>query len=125
VRPFGDLEAVIMNCIWSRDQPMTVREVLEELERDPERSRPPAYTTVLTVMDNLHSKGWLQREMEGRAYRYEPTSTREQHSARLMSDALAASADSQTTLMHFLEQMPPGDASALQKLLRKPRGKPR
>jgi len=125
LRPFGELEAVIMDRIWSQDHPMTVREVLQELARDPNRSRPPAYTTVQTVMDNLHTKGWLQRQMEGRAYRYEPTSTREQHSARLMSEALAASADTHTTLMHFLEQMPPEDASALQRLLRRPRRKPR
>jgi len=125
LRPFGELEAVIMDRIWSQTHPVTVREVLEELEQDPSRSRAPAYTTILTVMDNLHRKGWLQRQMEGRAYRYGPTSTREQHSARLMSEALAESANSPVTLMHFLEQMPPEDASALQRLLRRSQRKAR
>jgi hypothetical protein len=39
-------------------------------------------------MDNLHTKGWLARERDGKAYRYWPTLTREQHSAQLMRAAL-------------------------------------
>ena len=34
-----------------------VREVLDDLRKD----RPLAYTTVMTVMENLHRKGWLRR----------------------------------------------------------------
>jgi predicted transcriptional regulator len=28
-----------------------------------------AFTTVITVMDNLYRKGWLRRERDGRAWR--------------------------------------------------------
>ena len=56
-RPFGDLEATVMDLMWSADRPLLVREVVDLMR--PERA--PAYTTVMTVMDNLHRKGWLER----------------------------------------------------------------
>jgi len=43
-----------------------------------------AYTTVMTVMNNLHKKEWLRREMVARAWVYSPVATLEQCSARLM-----------------------------------------
>ena len=61
--PLGKLEKLIMDRLWSRDHPVAVREVLEDLQRE----RTLAYTTVMTVMDNLHRKGVLPRETDGRA----------------------------------------------------------
>ena len=89
MRGFGDLEAVLMARLWAADGPRTVRDMHTELAPE----RPLAYTTVMTVMDKLHRKGWLQREPVGRAYAYRPTKTREQYTADLMSEALAASSD--------------------------------
>lgn len=60
MRRLGELEAVIMDRLWSWARPVTVREVLEDLQR----SRTIAYTTVMTVMDNLYKKGILARELE-------------------------------------------------------------
>ncbi len=67
-RQLGDLEAVIMNLFWDRSGAMTVRDVLEELST----SRKLAYTTVMTVMDNLYRKDLLTRTQQGRAYQYQP-----------------------------------------------------
>ena len=117
MRAFGELEAAVMDRMWRYDRPVSVREVLEDLNQD----RSLAYTTVMTVMDNLYRKGWLRREMPGRAYIYEPVSTREQYSAQVMSEALAGSADRQATLVHFLEQLPAEEASAMRALLRRVR----
>ncbi len=50
-------------------QAALVREVVDDLSRD----RSIACTTVMTVMENLHRKGWLRRQRDGRAWRYEPT----------------------------------------------------
>ena len=55
MRTMGELEAVVMQILWSAENPTTVREVLAKIDRHP----PLAYTTVLTVMDNLHRKGFL------------------------------------------------------------------
>lgn len=85
VRGFGELEAVVMDRVWNHDPEMvTVRDIFEELSGE----RRIAYTTVMSTMDNLYNKGWLERERDGRAYRYWATLTREEHTARLMRDAL-------------------------------------
>jgi predicted transcriptional regulator len=116
VRGFGDLEAVIMDRMWSRGTPATVREMLADLSTE----RKIAYTTVMTVMDNLYRKGWLTRELEGRAYRYAPTDSREKYSAALMREALADSRDADATLVRFLG-MAEEDSEALRQATPTPR----
>lgn len=113
VRRFGELEAVIMHRLWARSGPSTVREIVEELRRD----REIAYTTVMTVMDNLYKKGWLRREPHGRAYRYRPVASRESYAAGLMSDALAESEDRTAAFVAFLNQISPEEAAALRTAL--------
>ena len=113
VRGFGDLEAVMMDRLWNREGKTTVREVVDELRGE----REIAYTTVMSTMDNLHTKGWLAREREGKAYTYWPTLTREQYSARLMREALDAGRDSGLVLTHLLEQMTDEESANLRKAL--------
>ena len=93
--------------------PALVREVVDDLHDE----RGPAYTTVMTVMENLHRKGWLRRERDGRAWRYEPTGSRSGYTAALMNDALATTADHRTALAHFALQMSPHDAALLREAL--------
>ena len=38
-RPFGDLEATVMDLLWSADRPLLVREVLDLLPARPSRPR--------------------------------------------------------------------------------------
>jgi predicted transcriptional regulator len=73
----GELEAEVMAALWENAQPITVRHTLTALHR------PAAYTTVMTVMDNLHRKGLLTRERHRRAYHYRPVWGREEYTARL------------------------------------------
>jgi predicted transcriptional regulator len=123
VRGFGDLEAVVMDRIWNRDGTTTVREIFDELAAE----REIAYTTVMSTMDNLHTKGWLARERDGKAYRYWPALSREQHSAQLMREALDGGGRSDLVLSHFLEQISPEESArlraALQRLGRRARRK--
>jgi len=114
VRGFGELEAVIMDRLWARHGFATVREIHTELSR----GRQIAYTTVLTVMDNLYRKGWLVREPAGRANRYQPAASREEYGARLMREALDHSGDPAEALMRFVGRMTLGEAAALRKALR-------
>ncbi len=113
MRPFGDLEASIMDLLWERDSPALVREIVDELNHE----RPLAYTTVMTVMENLHRKGWLRRERDGRAWRYEPTGSRSGYTTALMNDALDTDPDRRTALAHFVLQMSPQDAALLRQAL--------
>lgn len=113
MRQLGQLEALVMERVWSWNRPTLVREVLQELQRD----REIAYTTVMTVMDNLFRKGFLTRTKEGRAYRYEPTQSKEQYAAGLMEDVLATSANRTATLLHFVEGISPEDLAGLREVL--------
>jgi predicted transcriptional regulator len=113
MRRFGELEAAIMDRLWERGRPALVREILDDLRGD----RDLAYTTVMTVMDNLHRKGWLRRERDGRAWRYEPTGSRSGYTAALMNEALGTSADRRKALAHFALQMSPHEAAVLRDAL--------
>jgi predicted transcriptional regulator len=118
VRGFGDLEAVIMDRVWERGEPVTVRELFDELSAE----RTIAYTTVMSTMDNLHRKGWLDRVREGKAYRYTATASRAEYGARLMREALADGGDAEVVLSHFVAQIGSGESDALRSVLRKLRG---
>lgn len=113
MRGLGQLEATVMSFVWAADAPMTVRDLVETLQRD----RAIAYTTVMTVMDNLHSKGFLGRDRVGRAYVYRATRAREQYEAELMEEVLASSSDRSATLMHFVEQISADELTELRALI--------
>src|SRR5260370_41390095 len=115
VRSFGELEAAIMDRIWVAARPVLVREIWAALR--PERE--PAYNTVLTVMEILYRKGWLERERDGRAFRYRATVTREDYTAGLMGEALEASQDRGAALRSFAERIDPAEARQLRRMLDK------
>ena len=115
MRGFGDLEAVIMQLVWDREGAVTVRELFDELRQE----RAIAYTTVMSTMDNLHRKGWLDRVKDGKAYRYTATASREEYSARLMREALAGGGDTEAVLSHFVAQMDGEESDALRTVVRR------
>ncbi|MEU7434428.1 BlaI/MecI/CopY family transcriptional regulator [Streptomyces sioyaensis] len=113
-RRLGDLEDAVMTRVWEWNRPVTVREVLEDLQKE----RSIAYTTVMTVLDNLHQKGWVRREAEGRAYRYEAVSTRAAYAAALMNEAWSASDNPAAALVAFFGMMSPEQRQALRDAVR-------
>ncbi|MFD9191346.1 BlaI/MecI/CopY family transcriptional regulator [Streptomyces phaeochromogenes] len=117
-RPLGELEDSVMTRVWKWNRPVTVREVLEDLQQE----RSIAYTTVMTVLDNLHQKGWVRREAEGRAYRYEAVSTRAAYSAALMNEAWTQSDNPAAALVAFFGMMSPEQREALRDAVRMVQG---
>ncbi|MCX4613433.1 MULTISPECIES: BlaI/MecI/CopY family transcriptional regulator [Streptomyces] len=114
MRRLGDLEAEIMDRLWTWDRPATVREVVDDINK----TRPIAYTTVMTVTNILYTKGWLLRGMQGRAWLYAPVRSREAYAAALMEDGLGESKDRSTALRHFVENMSQEEVAALRRALR-------
>lgn len=113
----GELEAAVMSRLWERGQPMSVRQVLEDLRKD----REIAYTTVMTVMERLYRKQFLTRVEDGRAFIYEPASSRADYTAQVMAAALSASADRTAALINFADQVSPNEAKALWEALNRRR----
>lgn len=70
----GPLETDVMETVWSLGE-TTVRSVHEELSQ----RRDLAYTTVMTTMTRLASKGMLERDVSGLAHRYRPGISREEY----------------------------------------------
>jgi len=113
VKPLGQLEAAVMQRLWDADAPVSVRDVLEDLQRE----RPLAYTTVMTVLDHLHDKGLVTRTKQGRAFLYSATMSREAHTAGLLDDVLATSSDRSATLLHFVGQLDESEVADLRAAL--------
>jgi len=67
----GPLEQQLLAALWLRGN-ATVRELLDE------GSVALAYTTVMTTLDRLYKKKFLDRAPEGRAFRYSPRYTKEE-----------------------------------------------
>lgn len=113
----GELERAVMEALWAASGSCTARDVLDVLAAR-EQGRDLAATTVLTVLGRLERKGLVARERDGRAHRYRPTATREDHIAELMHDALSAAPDRGAALARFLGSIPPDEQAALRDLLR-------
>lgn len=113
MRGFGDLEAVIMDRLWSWARPVTVRDVVDDLQT----YRDIAYTTVMTVMDNLHRKGALTRHKDGRAWRYQTTQGRDEYVAELLYTALDEAGDRGAALVRFVGRMRASEIDAVRRAL--------
>lgn len=108
----GELERAVMNVLWDRGDPASVRDVARALsERD------LAYTTVMTVLDRLSRKGFVQRERVGRAWLYRPSASREAYVAQLMLDALDLTGDRDAALTRFARSVTTPDAQVLSQAL--------
>ena len=101
MKQMGQLEAAVMHRLWDWDRPASVREVVDDLQRE----RKIAYTTVMTVLDNLHRKGLVHRQKQGRAYDYTAVMSQEDHTASMLEDVLAQTADRGAALLNFVEQL--------------------
>ncbi|RJQ33518.1 MAG: BlaI/MecI/CopY family transcriptional regulator [Actinobacteria bacterium] len=74
IEGIGRLEADVLSIIWKHDKSLTVRDIYEEM-RD---SRKIAYTTVMTVLNNLTDKGILKQDKTATAYVYSPKVSNEE-----------------------------------------------
>jgi predicted transcriptional regulator len=80
----GPLEQDVMDVVW-RLGDATVRDVHDVLAS----SRRIAYTTVMTTMTRLATKGLLQRDTAGLAHRYRPAVSRERYARSAVGDVLS------------------------------------
>lgn len=109
----GPLEQRLMQELWSRGS-ATVREVLEDGKTK------QAYTTVMTTLDRLYKKRFLDRVPEGRAFRYSPRQTAEElrrgAAVEGIRQLLGSSHESVLPLSYLVEALSAHDAQLLDEL---------
>jgi predicted transcriptional regulator len=112
MRRLGDLERRVMDVLWDSEiTPLTGREVADQL---PDR----AYTTVLTILERLGRKNFVERSTDGRTHRFAAADTREAYRAELMIDALGEpTANRSAVLVRFAESVSPAEAEVLRRAL--------
>ncbi len=110
-RGMGELEASVMESLWTSDHGLTPREVHDLVADD------LGYTTVMTVVTRLWEKGLLTREPEGRSFRYMPTTTAAEHHSERMRAALAKAVDRSAVLASFVTQLGASERATLLDLL--------
>jgi predicted transcriptional regulator len=71
----------------------------------------------MTVLDNLHRKGWVVRHMDGKAYRYRPARSREQAAADALREVLDAAGDPEGVLLQFARSASKRELTALRRAL--------
>jgi predicted transcriptional regulator len=114
-RAFGELEQQVLSVLWAADAPLIPREVQERL------ADPPAYTTVMTILDRLQRKGAATRRSRGRAFAYEAVVSESAMAAQHARALLANGHDRHAVLQGFVDVLSEDDAEELTRLLRQPR----
>jgi len=112
--PRGELEAQVMDVLWSVDGWMTPGEVHHEITTP---RRPLAYSTVTTILVRLWGKGMLERAAAGRAFAYRPVASRDEWAAQRMQQILEASGDWRVTLNNFVDSISAREISQLRRVL--------
>lgn len=109
----GPLEAEVMDVTWDVGE-VTVRDVHEALNR----SRPVAYTTVMTTMGRLADKGLLRRVEDQRAHRFTPLLSREQYADSTVKSVVdwLVSQFRDPTVAYFLDRVEEEDEKVIQAL---------
>ena len=111
----GPLETEVMEAVWDRGD-TTVRDVHAALER----RRDIAYTTVMTTMGRLASKGLLARDTSGLAHRYRPTLSRDDYAKSMVHSVVDWLVGSfpEPAISYFVDVVNDGDDPAVMAALR-------
>ncbi|MFA9388353.1 MAG: BlaI/MecI/CopY family transcriptional regulator [Prolixibacteraceae bacterium] len=72
-------ELEILNVLWEQE-PLTVKEIHDKLSE----SKDVGYTTTLKIMQNMHGKGLLDREPNGKSHLYTTTFKQEETQGKLL-----------------------------------------
>jgi BlaI family penicillinase repressor len=117
-QPLTPLELEIMNVLWETG-PANVQTVQARI-----KGRDLAYTTVQTMLNVLHRKGKVKRQLKDRAFRYRPVLSRQSAVTQAVGDMLdrffGGSADSLVLNLVETRQLTPEKLEQIQKLLQRP-----
>jgi predicted transcriptional regulator len=111
------LELEIMNVLWETG-PAAVQTVQAKL-----KGRELAYTTVQTMLNVLHRKGRVKRQLKDRAYLYRPVLSRQKAVTQALGEMLdrffGGSADSLVLSLVETRHLTPEKLTRIQKMVAK------
>ena len=109
----GPLEQQLLEALWLRGS-ATVRELLDYGDIK------LAYTTVMTTLDRLYKKQFLDRVAEGRAFRYTPRHSQQELEKAAAGDTIRQLLSSNSTaslpLSYLVEAVSDHDVALLDEL---------
>ena len=111
---FGALELRVLEALWQQHGDVTVRDLCTHFPS-------AAYTTLMTTLDRLYRKGFLNRVKVGRAFAYRPRYTREELASGIAASALTSLLKEHSVrpvLSCFVEEVSRRDESLLDELAR-------
>ncbi len=114
-RLLGELEHQIMRIVWSNGGAATCRTVIGAVRR----TKPLAYTTVVTVMNRLVDKRLLQRRLADGAYVYTTPYTQEEFYTSLAGTMLSRIREQfgEVAIACFVEEAEKMNRKKLKKIL--------
>ena len=121
-QPLTPLELEIMNVLWETG-PANVQAVQAAMT-----GRDLAYTTVQTMLNVLHRKGRVKRQLKNRAFLYRPVYSRQKAVTQAVGDMLdrffGGSADSLVLNLVESRHLTRERLAQIQKLLDRPKEEP-
>ncbi|MEW2438914.1 MULTISPECIES: BlaI/MecI/CopY family transcriptional regulator [Streptomyces] len=107
----GELEAQVLAALCKAPGAVTAAWVQKRLGGN------LAYTTVMTILTRLHTKGVVVRKRVGRMFEWTAAADEAGLAALRMRKVLDAEADREAVLASFLTALTPGDEQLLRGLL--------
>jgi len=106
----GPLESQVMEVIWKQGE-VTIRDVYDFIRQQ----RDLAYTTVMTVVHNLHRKGILKQRLDGKTHYYMAVQSRSQFVESKVGELLDALLEDFTepALAHLINRLSKTDNEKL------------
>lgn len=109
-----ELELEILKVLWEQS-PLPVREVRILLEK--QANRPLSHSTVITMLNIMHRKGFVRRKKEGKAFLFAPKVKKKSVLGKMMGDLLVrVFDDSPSSMMLNLLETAELDAEELAEL---------
>jgi predicted transcriptional regulator len=116
-----DQELEIMKTVWELDRPATVRDVYEALLKQ----RKVAYTTVMTMMNILETKGYLKKTQQEKAYVYRPSEAKSKVVRGMVREFVnrVFNGSAEPLLMHLVEEegLTEAEIARIARMMRKSR----
>jgi predicted transcriptional regulator len=111
---FGPLELRVLDALWARSSAACVRDIQPTFPG-------VAYTTLMTTLDRLYRKGFLDRHKSGRAFYYRPKASQRQLISELAGSTFATmlpgnAADVRPILSMFVDTVGDRDQKLLDEL---------